>query len=135
MKRQKNNLVKFVSHASLPKPTQEQKQQILNEFQQYTWLFYSMVQGADFALLQLQDNPIAKGAPKHGINKDRRMMSNILNRLGRKKAKAEDLTHEHTAFMSQCMLYISQVETEKLEWVAEEIFKVCARSKNIKINE
>lgn len=135
MKKHKNNLAKFVAHARLPKPTQEQKQQMLNEFQQYTWLFYSMIQGADFALLQLQDNPIAKGTPKHGINKDRRIMSNILNRLGHKKAKAEDLTHEHTAFMAQCMLYISQVEGKKLEWVTEQVYKICLASKNIKINE
>ena len=58
MKKHKNNLVKFVAHASLPKPTEEEKQQIVEEFQNYTWIYYAMMQAAQFALLQLKDNPL-----------------------------------------------------------------------------
>ena len=105
------------------------------EFHQYTWLFYALLQGADFALLQFQDSPISKGSTKHQIGKDRRTLKNILNRLGRSREQAEDLASESVAFMAQCMLYISSVEEEKLEWISEEVFKVCVRSKNIKLTE
>ena len=114
---------------------QEITEQDAQQFHQYTWLFYALLQGADFALLQLQDNRISKGHTKHQIGKDRRTLKNILNRLGHKGKKAEGLASESVAFMAQCMLYISSAEEEKLEWIAEEVFKVCVRSKNIKLTE
>jgi len=110
-------------------------EQDVRQFHQYTWLFHALLQGADFALLQLQDNLISKGATKYQIGKDRRTLKNILNRIGRNRQEAEDLASESVAFMAQCMLYISSVEEEKLEWISEEVFKVCVRSKNIKLTE
>ncbi len=103
------------------------------EFTRYTWNFYSLLQSADFCLLQLLDSPLSVRNVKYAIKKDRTTIQNMLNRLGRKKNEGEDLSIEQVAHLAECCLYIMSVEEKKLEWLKDEIYKLSLAAKNKKI--
>lgn len=113
---------------------QAEQDSVNTEFTRYTWTFYSLLQSADFCLLQLLDSPLSVGNVKHAIKKDRTIIQNIFNRLGRKQGEGEELSTEQVAHLAECCLYIMSIEEEKLEWLKEQIYKLCLASKNIKID-